>query len=271
MADHDPLLVTREGPVVRATMNRPERRNALSTAMGAAWDALLAELAADATARVLVIGGAGGHFCAGLDLTEVASDETPEQKLARQTVRNRRTGQRFADISALPQVVIAAVEGSCHAGGLGFACAADIAVATATARFAAPEVRRGLVPAQILPWLARRAGRTAVTRLVLEAGVIDAAEAARIGLMHQVVVDATALERQVQATIAAVLEGRHGRWRRPRGCWPRSARSRRRAMPKPAPPPSPAPPPAPRRRKGSRPSRRSGSRTGWGNTRLMTS
>ncbi|GGC58803.1 isohexenylglutaconyl-CoA hydratase [Siccirubricoccus deserti] len=207
MADHDPLLVTREGPVVRATMNRPERRNALSTAMGAAWDALLAELAADATARVLVIGGAGGHFCAGLDLTEVASDETPEQKLARQTVRNRRTGQRFADISALPQVVIAAVEGSCHAGGLGFACAADIAVATATARFAAPEVRRGLVPAQILPWLARRAGRTAVTRLVLEAGVIDAAEAARIGLMHQVVVDATALERQVQATIAAVLEG----------------------------------------------------------------
>jgi enoyl-CoA hydratase/carnithine racemase len=207
MADHDPLLVTREGPVVRATMNRPERRNALSTAMGAAWDALLAELAADTTARLLVIGGAGGHFCAGLDLTEVASDETPEQKLARQTVRNRRTGQRFADISALPQVVIAAVEGSCHAGGLGFACAADIAIATATARFAAPEVRRGLVPAQILPWLVRRAGRSAVTRMVLEAGMIDAAEAARIGLMHQVVADAAALERQVQATIAAVLEG----------------------------------------------------------------
>jgi enoyl-CoA hydratase/carnithine racemase len=207
MADHDPLLITREGPVVRAIMNRPERRNALSTAMGAAWDALLTELAADATARVLVISGAGGHFCAGLDLTEVASDETPEQKLALQTVRNRRTGQRFADISALPQVVIAAVEGSCHAGGLGFACSADIAIATATARFAAPEVRRGLVPAQILPWLARRAGRTAVTRLVLEAGVIDAAEAVRIGLMHQVVTDAAALERQVQATIAAVLEG----------------------------------------------------------------
>ncbi|MCO6416921.1 enoyl-CoA hydratase-related protein [Siccirubricoccus sp. KC 17139] len=207
MADHDPLLVTREGPVVRATMNRPERRNALSTAMGEAWDALLTELAADTTARVLVIGGAGGHFCAGLDLTEVASDETPEQKLARQTVRNRRTGQRFLDISMLPQVVIAAVEGSCHAGGLGFCCSSDIAFATATARFAAPEVRRGLVPAQILPWLARRAGRAAVTRLVLEAGVIDATEAGRIGLVHQVVPDAVALEAQVQKTIAAVLEG----------------------------------------------------------------
>ena len=210
MADDTPLLVTREGPVVRATMNRPERRNALSEAMGAAWDRLLAELAADGTARVLVIAGAGGHFCAGLDLTEVASDETPEQKLARQTIRNRRTGQRFVDISALPQVVIAAVEGSCHAGGLGFCCAADIAFGTAAARFAAPEVRRGLVPAQILPWLARRTGRTAATRLVLEAAVIDAAEAGRIGLLHQVLPDAAALEAQVAKTIAAVLEGAPG-------------------------------------------------------------
>ena len=59
MADDTPLLVTREGPVVRATMNRPERRNALSNAMGAAWDALLADLARDPAARVLVIAGAG--------------------------------------------------------------------------------------------------------------------------------------------------------------------------------------------------------------------
>ena len=210
MADDTPLLVPREGPVVRATMNRPERRNALSNAMGAAWDALLADLGRDPTARVLVIAGAGGHFCAGLDLTEVASDETPEQKLARQTIRNRRTGARFADIAALPQVVIAAIEGSCHAGGLGFACSADLAFAAATARFAAPEVRRGLVPAQILPWVARRTGRSAAARMVLEATVLDAAEAGRIGLVHQVLADAAALDRQVQATIAAVLEGAPG-------------------------------------------------------------
>lgn len=209
MADDTPLLVTREGPVVRATLNRPERRNALSEAMGAAWDRLLADLAQDRTARVLVIAGAGGHFCAGLDLTEVASDESPEQKLARQQARNRRTGARFADISALPQVVIAAVEGACHAGGLGFCCAADIAFA-AGARFCAPEVRRGLVPAQILPWLARRTGRTAATRLVLEATVIDAAEAGRIGLVHQVLPDTAALEAQIRTTIAAVLEGAPG-------------------------------------------------------------
>jgi len=210
MTDETPLLVRREGAVVRAIMNRPERRNALSAAMGEAWDRLLAELARDSTARVLVITGAGGHFCAGLDLTEVVSAETPEQKLARQQVRNRRTGARFADIAGLPQVVIAAAEGACHAGGLGFLCSADIAFCAGSARFAAPEVRRGLVPAQILPWLARRMGRAAATRMVLEARVIDAAEAARIGLVHQVLPDAAALEAQVAATVAEVLQGAPG-------------------------------------------------------------
>ena len=210
MPDDMPLRIMREGPVVHAIMDRPDRRNALSEAMGAAWDALLAELAGDESVRVLVIGGAGGHFCAGLDLTEVASAETPEAKLARQTVRNRRTGARFADIAALPQVVIAAVEGSCHAGGLGFCCAADLAFATADARFCAPEVRRGLVPAQILPWVARRTGRPAAARLVLEAKVIEAAEAARIGLVHQLVADRAALDAAVADSIAAVLAGAPG-------------------------------------------------------------
>jgi len=141
-----PLLVTREGPVVRAVMNRPERRNAMSSAMVAALDTLIAELAEDKQARVLVLSGAGGHFCAGLDLTEVgAAQGTPEEKLARQLERNRRTGARFAALSALPQVVIAAVQGSAYAGGLGWVCSADIAFASADARFAAPEVRRGLV------------------------------------------------------------------------------------------------------------------------------
>jgi isohexenylglutaconyl-CoA hydratase len=210
MADDNPLLVQREGPVVRAIMNRPERRNSISSAMGEAWSALLEELKQDKTARVLVISGAGGHFCAGLDLTEVQKPMSQEEKLATQRERNRRTGARFLGISELPQVVIAAIEGSCHAGGLGFACCADIAFAASTARFAAPEVRRGLVPAQILPWLVRRMGRAAATRMVLEGRVIDAAEACRIGLVHEVVLDAAALEALVQRTAADVLEGAPG-------------------------------------------------------------
>ncbi len=210
MADENPLIVRREGAVVRAIMNRPERRNSISTAMGEAWSALLAELNEDKTARVLVVSGAGGHFCSGLDLTEVQKPMSPEEKLASQRERNARTGARFVGISELPQVVIAAIEGSCHAGGLGFNCCADIAFATSTARFAAPEVRRGLVPAQILPWLVRRMGRAVATRMVLEGRVIDAAEAGRIGLVHEVVPDAEALEALVQRTVKDVLEGAPG-------------------------------------------------------------
>jgi isohexenylglutaconyl-CoA hydratase len=203
-----PVLVVRDGPVVRVTLNRPQRRNAMNAAMGAALDALLDELEADRVARIVVLSGAGGHFCAGLDLAEVGATPGSEaERLAAQQARNQRTGQRFQRLSRLPQVVVAAIEGSAHAGGLGWVCAADIAIATADARFCAPEVRRGLVPAQILPWLARRMGRSAATRMVLRADVIDAAEAGRLGLVHQVVADAAALAAAVDAVLADLRQG----------------------------------------------------------------
>jgi isohexenylglutaconyl-CoA hydratase len=208
--DENPLLVKRDGAVVRAVLNRPARRNAMDEALVARLDVLLAELRDDTAARVLVISGAAGHFCAGLDLTEVGAPEDAVAKLARQQDRNRRTGARFQAISDLPQVVIAAIEGSAFAGGLGFVCSADIALASGTARFCAPEVRRGLVPAQILPWLVRRMGRSAAARLCLQGNVIEAAEALRIGLVHQVAHDAAALDALVAATIADIVEGAPG-------------------------------------------------------------
>jgi isohexenylglutaconyl-CoA hydratase len=210
VSDDPPVLITREGPVVRAVLNRPARRNAMNQALVDALDALIAELREDSSARVLVLSGAGGHFCAGLDLTEVGAPEPPEQKLARQQARNRATGARFTAIAELPQVVIAAVQGSAFAGGLGFVTCADIALASADARFCAPEVRRGLVPAQILPWLVRRMGRSEATRICLQGHVLDAAEAAHVGLVHQVLADAAALEAELARTIADILEGAPG-------------------------------------------------------------
>lgn len=204
-----PVLVQREGPVVHVTLNRPARRNAIGGGMGEALDELIGELRGHATARIVVLRGAGGHFCAGLDLTEVIQG-TPEERLAGMQARNRRVGARFAEISNLPQVVIAAVEGAAHAGGLGFLCCADITFASADARFAAPEARRGLVPAQILPWLARRMGRANAARMVLEGGVIDAAEAARMGLVHGVAADRAGLDAMVAASVAQLLEGAPG-------------------------------------------------------------
>ncbi|RKK05961.1 enoyl-CoA hydratase/isomerase family protein [Pseudoroseomonas wenyumeiae] len=208
--DEAPLLVRRHGAVVRAILNRPARRNAMNAEMVEQLDALLAGLAEDRTARVLVISGAGGHFCAGLDLTEAGAPLPPEEKLARQLSRNRRTAARLATIATLPQVVIAEVEGSAFAGGLGLVCAADIALASGEARFAAPEVRRGLVPAQILPWLAHRMGRSQAGRLVLQSATIDAPHALATGLVHEVLPDAAALAARTATLVADVLQGAPG-------------------------------------------------------------
>ena len=211
MSDEQPLTVRREGPVVRAVLNRPHRRNAMSAAMMEAMDALLGELEADRAARVLVLEGAGGHFCAGLDLGEVAQTPGDEAaKLSAQVARNAATGARFARIAALPQVVVARVQGGAFAGGLGFVCAADVALCDNTARFSAPEVRRGLVAAQILPWVVRRTGRAAAQRMVLQANVLDAAAAARIGLVHEALPDAAALDAAVAALVADLLRGAPG-------------------------------------------------------------
>jgi len=204
-----PVLVHREGPVVHVTLNRPARRNAIGGGMGEALDELLDELRDHSQARILVLRGAGGHFCAGLDLTEVVQG-SPEERLAAMQARNRLVGARFEEISHLPQVVIAAIEGAAYAGGLGFLCCADISFASADARFAAPEARRGLVPAQILPWLVRSMGRPEAARMVLEGGVMTAAEALRRGLVHDVAADRAGLDAMVAASIAQLLEGAPG-------------------------------------------------------------
>jgi len=211
MTEENPLLVRRDGAVVRAMLNRPHRRNAMSLALVQAVDVLLDELEQDSSARVLVLEGAAGHFCAGLDLVEVAEDHvTPEDKLAAQMKRNTATGRRFARIAALPQVVVARIQGSVFAGGLGFVCAADIAICDATARFCAPEVRRGLVAAQILPWLVRRMGRSEAQRMVLQAQVLDAAAARGIGLVHEVLADEAALDAALATVISDILKGAPG-------------------------------------------------------------
>ncbi len=205
--EQPPILFTQQGAVAHLTLNRPARRNAIGGGMGEALDAALAALAQDRAVRVVVLSGAGGHFCAGLDLTEVAAGDTPEQRLVAQQTRNRQVGQRFEAISRLPQVVVASIEGAAHAGGLGFVCSADIAFASAEAKFCAPEVRRGLVPAQILPWLVRRMGRAQASRMVLEGRVLNAAEAAHIGLLHGLAADKPALDAMVAQCVALIAEG----------------------------------------------------------------
>jgi enoyl-CoA hydratase/carnithine racemase len=206
MTEDNPLIVERAGGVVRAILNRPSRRNAMNAPLVERFDALLAALRDDRTARVLVISGAGGHFCSGMDLTTVDPTLTPEERERRQLARNQRSGARFAELAALPQVVIAEIEGSAFAGGLGFVCAADIALASAEARFAAPEIRRGLTPSQILPWLAHRMGRSQAQRLVLQGAALNSEAALASGLVHEVLPDALALRARTDAVIKDILQ-----------------------------------------------------------------
>ncbi len=152
-----PLIIRElDGPVARLTLNRPEKRNALSRALLAELSGALDELAGMTEVRSLVLSGAGAAFCAGMDLKEAAaSDETLGVDPVADMVL-REFASLLDRLHTFPKPTIAAVHGDVLAGGAGLMAACDLAVATVTARFGYPEVRRGLVPAIVMHSLSRR-------------------------------------------------------------------------------------------------------------------
>ncbi len=164
--------------VVLLTLNRPERRNALSAQLRGDLAGTLAELADDNSCQVVVLTGAGGTFCAGFDLKELEASDAP--------------GELFADadsyhhaVHTFPKPIIAAIAGPAVAGGLDLAAMCDIRVAQTDATFGQPQVRFG-VPAAFE--LMRSVLAEPVAReLCLTGRVVDAAEAERMGLVNRVV------------------------------------------------------------------------------------
>lgn len=141
-----PLVeVEREGALARVWFNRPEVHNALSAAMGAELTAALHELAHDPGVRCVVLGGRGPSFCAGADIAEMkaAGAATFEQNLA----GAEKLGGMFAALADFPRPVVGRVHGGVLGGGVGFACACDITVASDDAKFGLSEVRLGICPA----------------------------------------------------------------------------------------------------------------------------
>ena len=196
-----PLLVDRAGGALRLTLNRPDKRNALSAAMIDALHAALERADLDATVAVVVVRGAGTDFCAGADLAELlaSADRTP--------VENEqdalRLGTVFGRIRSLPKPVVAVVRGRALAGGAGLASACDIVLASDGARLGYPEIQRGFVPAMVMTILRRLAGERAAFELVATGRTIDAAEALRLGLVSRIVPDAD-LDRAADETVAAL-------------------------------------------------------------------
>ena len=178
--------------VATITMNRPEKRNAVSFEL---VDELMAALDAveQSSAQVVIVTGAGKAFCAGMDLEELKSllGKTHEQNVADST----RMAQLFRRVYEFPRPTIAAVNGAAIAGGTGIATMCDFTLAVPDAKFGYTEVRIGFVPAIVSSILVWQVGHKIARDLLLTGRLFDAAEGHRYGLVNQIVAPETLLSR----------------------------------------------------------------------------
>lgn len=187
MSGDGTVLVSREGGVGRVTMNRPDKRNALSAELVSALKAALREMDDDPSVHVVALEGAGKDFCAGADLSAL-------QRIAGATVmENVEDVDALAELFLLPRrmrkPVVALVRGRALAGGCGLATACDLVVAAESARFGYPEVQIGFVPAMVMAILRRNVSEKRAFELVVGAEQVSAAEAERMGLVNRVLPD----------------------------------------------------------------------------------
>jgi methylglutaconyl-CoA hydratase len=197
------LVQDLQGGVLRLTLNRPDKRNALDSAMIDALHAGLERADLDAAVRVVLLRGNGGDFCSGADLAELLDSAT--RTPAENEAHAMRLGTVFLKIRALPKPVVAVVHGRALAGGCGLASACDIVVAHADATFGYPEVRRGFVPAMVMAMLRRAVGEKTAMDLVLTGRLLTAEEARIIGLVSRVV-SADTFDDDANAVVTQLAE-----------------------------------------------------------------
>ncbi len=190
--------------VVTLTLDRPDRRNAFDDALIADLRHTLDRLADDMSTRALVLTGAGSAFSAGADLDWMrrAAGFSAAENLA----DARQLEALLAALDRFPRPTIARVNGAAIGGGMGLVAACDIAIASEQAIFAMSEVRLGLLPAVVAPFVRRAIGERACRRLFLTAERLDAAAALRLGLVHETVAD-EALDQAVAAVLDQLLQG----------------------------------------------------------------
>jgi methylglutaconyl-CoA hydratase len=206
MPSYNTLRVEPDGEQALITLNRPEKRNAISVTMIAELLAALKDVESGSQ-RVAIITGAGNAFCAGMDLDALNSlaMQSPEENLA----DARRTAGLFRRLWSFPKPLIAAVNGAALAGGCGIATLCDFTLATPEARFGYTEVRVGFMPALVSMFLERQVGEKLARDLFLTGRIFDAAEAKVIGLVTRVVPAEQLLTgaRELAATLIANSPG----------------------------------------------------------------
>ncbi len=198
------LEVVREGPVARVWLNRPEQHNALSAELVAELAAVFHELAHDASVRVAVLGGRGPSFCAGADIAAMKASAvaTFEQNVE----EAQRLGRMFAAIADFPKPLVGRLHGNILGGGVGLLCTCDITVAADDSRIGLTEVRLGILPALISPYVIRRLGDRNARELMLTGERVDAAAALRYGLVQHVV-PVGELDAKVNERVGELLKG----------------------------------------------------------------
>lgn len=196
------LTITLSGPLATVTLNRPDVRNAFNQEVIAEMTQAFVELGMHDEVRCVVLAANGTAFCAGADLNWMRSmaDYTHAQNLE----DAGRLATMLQAVYECPKPVIARIQGDVYAGGMGLVAACDMAVSVDTAGYCLSEVKLGLIPATISPYVIRAMGARAAHRYFLTAERFDAAEALRIGFVHEVVT-ADALDAKVAELVKALV------------------------------------------------------------------
>ena len=191
------------GAVKTITLNRPDRRNAISGEMIEDLLAALANAETDHAVRVVILTGAGKAFCAGMDLENLQSiaGQTPAENLG----DSRQMARLFQRVYAFSKPLISAVNGAAIAGGCGLATFSDITLAVPEAKFGYTEVRIGFIPALVSVILRRQVGEKRARELAMTGRIFDAAEAFRLGLVTEIV-PAEKLMQRAQEVASSFLE-----------------------------------------------------------------
>jgi methylglutaconyl-CoA hydratase len=202
-----PVVVALNGGIAHITLNRPEKRNALNRATIAALSSELARCATDPAIRVVQISGAGNVFSAGADLIEMQTQADASE--ADNVEHARQLALLLCQLDSLPKPTLARVNGDGYGGALGLMAACDIVVIAAQAKFSFTEVRLGIIPAVISPFVLGKIGESAARRYFLTAETLSAATLKQLGLAHEVV-PAEQLDGACASITDALLKGAPG-------------------------------------------------------------
>jgi methylglutaconyl-CoA hydratase len=203
------VLYDARPPAVILTMNRADKRNALSRGLIQALTDAFTRARDDDNARCVILTAAGPTFCAGMDLAELTAS-LEQSKVAADQSTVWDDALRLAELYdlnyTLPKPTVAAVNGAAVAGGAGMVTVCDLAIAVPEARFGYPEVRRGLVAAMVMPHLLRHVGERCARYLLLTGELMGAEEAVRTGLINATAISAELLDK-AHGWCVALAEG----------------------------------------------------------------